>query len=180
MTRPLDDMLLDLAARIVPAHRRPWIEALRAEATILDNGPARLRWATGGVLVAFGWWARREAVFLVPLAVALYAQIWITGYGMELAQALGADFFAAANGSQNITAFLLSASFAAWRPRRAVLVFLATPWIKWEFMLSAFFDNVGRLPVPWTSYVAWAIDFGWAAAVGAAFGALLGRRGVTA
>lgn len=180
MTRRLDDILLDLAARIVPASRRPWIEALRAEAANIEHGPARLRWATGGFLVASGWWARREAIFLVPLAIAVYAQIWITGYGMEFAQALGAEFFTAANGAQNITAFLLSAAFAAWRPRRAALVFLATPWIHWEFILSALFDNAGRLPVPWTSYVAWAIDFGWAAAVGAAVGMLIGRRRATA
>lgn len=180
MTRRLADLLLDLAARLAPARRRPWIEALRAEAATMDPGPAHLRWASGGFLIAFGWWARREAIFLVTLLVALYAQIWITGYGMEFAQALGANFFDAANGAQNLTAFLLAAAFAAWRPRRAVLVFLLTPWIHWSFMLEAFFNRAGRLPVPWTSFVGWAVDFGWAAAIGAVVGALLGRRRATA
>lgn len=176
MTRRFADLLLNLAARIVPAWRRPWIEALRGEAATLEAGPALLRWATGGFLIAFGWWARREAIFLVSLVVALYAQMWIAGYGMEFAQALGADFFDAASGSRNITAFLLSAAFAAWRPRRAVLVFLLTPWTGWWFLLDAFFDRAGRLPIPWTFYVESAVSFGWAAAIGVAVGALLGRR----
>lgn len=180
MNRGLADLLLNVAARIAPADRRPWIEALRGEAAALDNGPDRLRWATGGFLMASGWWARREAVFVVPLAVAMYAQVWITACGMMFAQSLGVGFFEAANGTQALTGVLLSAAFAAWRPRRAVLVFLATPWIGWEFLLSAFLDRAGRLPIPWTFYVECAIDFGWPAAIGAAVGALLGRRRRTA
>ncbi|MDB5469995.1 MAG: hypothetical protein JWR84_1555 [Caulobacter sp.] len=175
MTR-LADILLRLAVRIAPPARRQWVEALRAESEVIEDGSAALRWAAGGFVAALGWSARRELPYLVALPAALYGQIWIAGYGMELAMALGAPFMEAAKGAQVLTVFLLSVIFAAWRPRRAVLVGLLTPILGWLWLLDVFLTRAERLPVPWTFYLECMVDFGWPAAVGATVGAIIGRR----
>lgn len=71
------DVLVRLAAALVPAERREWVEALLAEAVYAPPGRARLRWLAGGL-----WLASRAATvrrLRYPLAPAWGVRVGLAG-----------------------------------------------------------------------------------------------------
>jgi len=173
MTRRLADLLLALAHRVAPPARRPWIEALRAEADLIDRP---LGWAFGGFLAALGWSARREAPFMILFAVALYGQLWIAIWGVDLGLAVGLPFMLAAQLASNLSVFAQALAFAAWRPSHAIIAGLAAPMLGWLWVLDVYLTRSERLPVPWDFYLSCLVNFGWPAALGSVAGALIGAR----
>jgi hypothetical protein len=59
LDRAADAILAWSAGRVEPA-QAAWMEALRAELAVVDGGPARLRWALGGLSLALS--ARRSSL----------------------------------------------------------------------------------------------------------------------
>ena len=170
MTRRLATLLLRLTARIAPTERRPWIQALRAEADVIEGRAEALGWAVGGLFAALGWLARREGRFVLVLLAVAYGQLWIAGGVIEIAEAMGVEFLDAAFWVQIAVAVLLSTALAIWRPRRGLAIFLMMPVFSWLFLLYGLLDNAGRPPIPW-SFALWTLIFhGGPAAVGAAVG----------
>ncbi|MGN6680320.1 MAG: hypothetical protein ACTHKL_21365, partial [Streptosporangiaceae bacterium] len=80
MTQQLTRMLavlLRASARLVPPDRRPWAEALQAEAGQVPAGWARLHWLAGGLwLVAKEADMMRKVVYLVGVAAAAAVAAW--------------------------------------------------------------------------------------------------------
>jgi hypothetical protein len=70
------------AARLLPAGRRDWAEAIWAEAREVPSGPRRLAWLAGGVRVmAWEVLMVRRTVGLLLFAVAAAAAVWATWSG---------------------------------------------------------------------------------------------------
>jgi hypothetical protein len=69
--------LLRHAARLLPPERRPWAEALQAEAGRVPPGGARLRWLAGGlILVAREGHMVRKIVYCLGLGAVVTAAAW--------------------------------------------------------------------------------------------------------
>ncbi len=65
------------AARLLPPERRPWAEALRAEAGQVPVGWPRLRWLAGGlVLVIREAHVARKIVYGLGLGAVAVAAAW--------------------------------------------------------------------------------------------------------
>lgn len=66
--------MLSHAARLLPPERRPWAEALQAEAGQVPEGPPRLRWLAGGlVLVLREAHVARKIVYWLGVGAVLTA-----------------------------------------------------------------------------------------------------------
>ncbi|MDQ0465152.1 hypothetical protein QO010_002936 [Caulobacter ginsengisoli] len=179
MTDRLADTLLRLAARIAPSERRPWIEAVRAEADLIGDRSEALRWAAGGLLAAMGWAARKDLVFLAALAFMGYCGLlWVQDIYLQAAVAKGAPFLDAAVASQIWCYLPISALFAAWRPDRAVVVGALMPLFAWIVFVRSLLMGI---PSQW-SFDLWCLyESTKYVFVGTALGAVVGwalRRAV--
>ena len=80
--------LLRHAARLLPPERRPWAEALQAEADQVPVGWPRLRWLAGGlVLVAREAHMARKIVYRLGLGAVVTAAAWAVILSWQQTQA---------------------------------------------------------------------------------------------
>jgi hypothetical protein len=80
--------MLRRAARLLPPERRPWAEALQAEAGQVPAGWPRLRWLAGGlVLVARDAHLARRLVYWLGLGAVVTAAAWAVMLSWQQTQA---------------------------------------------------------------------------------------------
>ncbi len=80
--------MLRQAARLLPPERRPWAEALQAEAGQVPAGRPRLRWLAGGlVLVAREAHVARKFVYWLGLGAVAAAAAWAVMLSWQTTQA---------------------------------------------------------------------------------------------
>jgi hypothetical protein len=173
MTDRLADTLLSLATRIAPPERRPWLEAVRAEADQIAEPIAARRWAVGGLLAALGWTLRRDVVFLaLLLATGCYGVLWVQSIWIDMAKVHGAAFIDVAILSQRVCLFLPSLVFALWRPDRALLTFVVMGYFEWKTLLWEVSTDPQRYSPLWSYELS-----GWfgPVIVGTVLGALAGQ-----
>ena len=79
--------MLRHAARLLPPERRPWAEALQAEAGQVPVGWPRLRWLAGGLwLVIREAHVARKIVYWLGLGAVAAAAVWAVMLSWQTAQ----------------------------------------------------------------------------------------------